>query len=317
MMSYITEFRKADGRRGEDPFVTAALHFVDVRERRLLAGTRPWGLTPVIGGFVGRRCFQDAHIVHTAYRAFFELFLGIYVDVEYVEGLVENLGLVPSFQRERKGHVYYVLEMKHLRWILQYVEGTHEYTPLYQRGIPRSIEEVLERRTVGLSPRYAVLDGAEGILEEAKNKQMETLVFLDMDEPQGARITTRGGGHTMFGIDPFLLEDMDGIRCWLNNMRYKLLQALTKVSRKVVRQAQTVHRRAVFALTRRAAAVEPSVAIVAKYTGLAEERRDLERADGGWFRKKLTRVVPANEVSTAKRTPAPTLEIIEENVRDE
>ncbi len=318
LLSYTTEFRKADSRRGADPFVSAGLYFVDVRERRLLGGAFLERLTPVIGGFAGRRCSQDAHIVHTAYRVFFELFLGLYVDAEYVEGLVEDLQLVPDFQRERKGYVYYVLGMKQLQRILAYVERTHEYTPFYERGLPHTLDEVLTRRTVGLSPRYMQLDGAGEILEDLKNKQVVTLVLVDVDEPRPVRVPGHGGRPgQMLGIDPFLLDDMDGIRCWLNNTRHKLLQALTRVSRKVVRRVEAGRLRAVFALTRRPA-TDPSIALVAKYADFAEERRELDAAAGGWFGKKLTRVVPMNVgVSTAKRGPAPTLEIIKEDVRDE
>lgn len=314
MSFYMKEFRKADARRGADLFDTASLHFVDVRERRLLVGARSWGLTPVVGGFVGRRSFHDAHIIHTAYRVFFEYFFGLYVDAEYVEGLVEDLGLVPEFQKERKGHVYYVLGLKQLLRIIGYVGRTHTYTPLYERGLPRTLEDMLARRTVGLSSQYMAVDGAAAVLNEAKSKEISILLFLDMDDPRGVR-----EGHTLYGVDPFLLDDLEGIRSWLNHVRYKLLQTLTRVSRKVVRRIQEGRVQAVFALSRRKAvapSTDPSIALVAKYVDLAEERRDLEAAPS-WFGKKLNRVVPLEEVTSIKRTPVRTLEIIEENVRDD
>jgi hypothetical protein len=304
LCSYQTEFRKADERRGADPFTAAALYFVDVRERRLLAGAHHGGLTPVIGAFKGRKAAQDAHIVHTAYRAFFEMFFGMYVDADTVEGLVEELELVPVFQHGRKGYVYYVLTIKQLFSIIEYVgcsfsktvRNTHAYTPFYERGLPRTQGQLMSLRTVGMSSRYEPLDGAAAILEDLKTKQVVTLVFVDVDEPRPIK-----EGGILLGMDPFLLEDLEGIRSWMNNVRYRVLRALTKVSHKVVRHFQPDRLRAVFAQTRRQVAAD---SIAKNYSELVYSN---------WFKKKLSRVAPEPVTTNSNRPPALTIEIVDKD----
>ena len=313
--AYQTEFRKEDERRGADPFTTAALHFVDVRERRLLAGAHLDRLTPVCGGFTGKRSSHDAHIVHTAYRVFFEQFFGIYAEADYVEGLVEELELVPAFQYGRKGHVYYVLTVKQLFGIIGYVSKTQGYTPFYERGLPRTVTELMERRTVGVESRYIGVDGAAAVLEDLKTHQVATLVFLDVDQPRGVSVKF-GRGHVFVGIDPFLQDDLETLRSWLNNVRYRLLQALTKVSHKVVRGFKSGRLRGVFALTQRQVAADSSLALVEKYSALASSQRALGEG-GGWWGKKLNRVVPESPATNSNRPPALTIEVISEDGPEE
>lgn len=315
LAAYETEFRKADDRRGADPYTSAALHFVELGERRLLAGAHLERLTPACGGFTGKRTSHDAHIVHTAYRAFFEQFFGIYAEADYVEGLVEELELVPAFQHGRKGHVYYVLELKDLFRIIGYVGRTQGYTPFYERGLPRTAEELMERRTVGVQSRYVALDGAAEVLEDLKTRQVATLVFLDIDAPRAVSVKF-GRGRMAIGVDPLLLEDMDAIRSWMNNVRYRLLRALTKVSRKVVRRFQSGRLRAVFALTQRQAKADSSLALVEKYGALASSQRSLGEGEG-WFGKKLSRVAPEPVLTNSNRPPALTIEVIAEDGPEE
>lgn len=323
LAQYQTEFRKGDSRRAADPFTAAALHFVDIRERRLLAGAHLSRLTPVVGGFTGKRSPQDAHIIHTAYRAFFEKFFGIYVEAEFVEGLVEELELVPAFQHGRKGYVYYVLTLKQLFSIIGYVKRTQEYTPFYERGLPQTEEQLLALRTVGVESRYIAVDGAAEVLEDLKTQQVATLAFIDVDEPRGVSVPF-GHGRMFIGVDPFLLDDMESLRSWLNNVRYKLLRALTKVSRKVVRRFQSGRLRAVFALTKSAFALtqrqlrpDSSLALVEKYGELAGSQRALGNG-GGWWGKKLNRVAPEPVPTTnTHRPPALTIEIVAEDEREE
>ncbi len=324
--AYQMEFRKEDTRRGADPFTTAALHFVDVRERRLLAGTHVDRLTPVCGGFTGKRSSHDAHIVHTAYRVFFEQFFGIYAEADYVEELVEELELVPAFQYGRKGHVYYVLTVKQLFRIIGYVSSsgtehgrcsgtehghTKGYTPFYERGLPRTEEELMTLRTVGVESRYIAVDGAAAVLEDLKSRQVATLVFLEVDQPRGMNVKF-GRGHVFVGVDPFLQDDLESLRSWLNNVRYRLLQALTKVSHKVVRGFKSNRLRGVFAITQRQVQPDSSLALVEKYSALASSQRALDEG-GGWWGKKLNRVVPEPPATNSNRPPALTIEVISED----
>lgn len=302
--AYEMVYRKGDSRRDADDFTSASLHFVDIAERRLLAGACLNGLTPVVGALMGKRVAQDAHIVHTAYRVFFEKFFGIYAEADYVEALVEELELVPAFQHGRKGHVYYVLELKDLFRIIRYIGKTQSYTPFYERGLPRTAEELMEWRTVGVSSRFAAVDGAAEVLEDLKTRQVATLVFLDVDAPRAVSVKF-GRGRMAIGVDPLLLEDMEGIRSWMNNVRYRLLRALTKVSRKVVRRFQSGRLRAVFALTQRQVAAD----------SIAKNYREL--ASSGWFRKKLSRVAPEPVPTNSNRPPALTIEVIAEDGPEE
>ncbi len=305
-----------------ETYSSVSLHFVDVVERTVLAGAQLEKLTPVVGGFGGKRAAADACAGHTAYRIFFELFFGIYADADFVEGLVEELRLIPEYQKAFKDRAFYVLRYRDLLRIVDYVRRAREYVPLYEKELPRSMAEVLRLRTLTLDPHFVRCDGvaAEGLVRSS----VSVLAHISVDEPRGIEMPLSSRrARTLLPVDPFLLDDLGEIRSWLNHKRFAFIRALTRVSRKVVRRIQTGKLRAVYALTRRKATPseeeQKSLALVEHYRELADERRAVE---GGGYAgvspwKKLNRVVPWSEGITEKRTPAPTLEIIEDGREDE
>jgi hypothetical protein len=306
-----------------ETYSAVSLHFVDVVERTVLAGAQLEKLTPVVGGFGGKRAAGDVCAGHSAYRIFFEQFFGIYADAEFVEGLVGDLRLIPEFQKMFKDRAFYVLRYRDLLRIVDYVRRTREYVPLYEKELPRNMGEVIRLRTLTMDPRIQLCDGVSA--EDLARSSVGVLAHISVDEPRGIELPF--DSHTshnrrerrLLPVDPFLLDDLGEIRSWMNHKRYVFFRALTRVSRKVVRRIQTGKLQAVYALTRRRATPSPeeqkSLALVEHYRELADERRSTGLA--GLFnfpsRKKLNRVVPWGESTEHQRPPAPTLEIIEED----
>jgi hypothetical protein len=316
------------GKSGDRPMMTyyeaaetytaVSLHFVDVVERTVLAGAQLEKLTPVVGGFGGKRAAGDVCAGHTAYRIFFEQFFGIYADADFVEVLVEELRLIPEFQKMFKDRAFYVLRYRDLLRIVDYVRRSREYVPLYEKELPRSMAEVIRLRTLMMDPRIQLCDGV--MAEDLARSSVGVLAHISVDEPRGIEVPLSSRRERrLLPVDPFLLDDLGEIRSWMNHKRYAFFRALTRVSRKVVRRIQTGKLRAVYALTRRRAAPSPeeqkSLALVEHYRELADEHRSTGLAGVLNFpsRKKLNRVAPWGGGTPQKRTHAPTLEIIAEN----
>lgn len=301
-----------------ETYTAVSLHFVDVVERTVLAGAQLEKLTPVVGGFGGKRAAGDVCAGHTAYRIFFEQFFGIYADAEFVEGLVGDLRLIPEFQKMFKDRAFYVLHYRDLLRIVDYVRRTREYVPLYEKELPRNMAEVIRLRTLTMDPRIQLCDGV--MAEDLARSSVGILAHISVDEPQGIQLPLSSRrARTLLPVDPFLLDDLEDIRSWMNHKRYAFFRALTRVSRKVVRRIQTGKLRAVYALTRRRAAPseeeQKCIQLLERYVEQADEHRSTGLAGVLNFpsRKKLNRVVPWGYSTEHQRPPAPTLEIIAEN----
>jgi hypothetical protein len=305
-----------------ETYTAVSLHFVDVVERTVLAGAQLEKLTPVVGGFGGKRAVGDVCAGHSAYRIFFEQFFGIYADADFVEGLVEELRLIPEFQKMFKDRAFYVLRYRDLLRIVDYVRRMREYVPLYEKMLPRSMAEVIRLRTLTMDPRIQLCDGVSA--EDLARSSVGVLAHISVVEPRGIELPLSSRRERrLLPVDPFLLDDLGEIRSWMNHKRFVFFRALTRVSRKVVRRIQTGKLRAVYALTRRKAlpSVEEqkSLALVEHYRELADEHRSTGLAGVLNFpsRKKLNRVVPWGDGTEHQRPPAPTLEIISENGRED